>query len=227
MPLYRADQKDGGRFWTDDPNEARYYATNSGYGGGYLWALPTPERNAVLRLESVDDLDQYTSKDLDVGRGIWHVFDALERYPEIEDKVRSEGYTWIHYPDPLSDHPDARTFAYVGRSPQPPARLIERVQDTFHPNISALDAQLGIQPSSTKQERQDQSHRDALVLRKEAKAHDHNLRISTEEATPELWSVNDSTLSVKGVPAIRAWLGETLPKRRRPRPPGFPKRRGF
>ena len=187
--------------WTDDIEVARDYGRNSGYGGGYLWEMPTPPQVPSL---SVGDLKYYVDDPdkLDVTRGIWHVFDALEAYPEIEDRLRDEGHKWVKYGDPLAGHEDAETYAYIGTEPMPASSLVERIRDTYHRPVPELDARLGIEPEP----REFQSeHSQVKALRQEARALDADLRVSLE-SPPELWSVSDSPLSVKGLTNIRAWL---------------------
>ena len=98
----------------------------------------------MLSLDSVSDLEPYLSDpdDEDALRDEMYVFEALENHPEIEDRIRAQGYTWVKFPDPLSSHVDAETHSYIGTEPLPPARLVERIEGTYHPNNPTLDAQL-------------------------------------------------------------------------------------
>ena len=139
--IYRASNSDGGTYWAEDKETARYYADNSGFGGGYLWRHPYPRRSAIHRLKSPDALYDYVDDPERLGDE-WWVFDALERNPEATPRLRSEGHEWLEYPDPLSLHPDAWTLSYIGKKPLTETELVERVSGTYHPRVAKLDHQL-------------------------------------------------------------------------------------
>ena len=206
--MYRAADDDGGLYWTQNIAEARYYADNPGFGGGYLWRRPGPTPSKIIRIDHVQDLVPYTSRPdkLDPVYGNSYVFDALENLPEITERLREGGWEWVQYPDPLSEHPDAQTLAYIGVAPQQQSELMERVSGTYHPPLPSLDRRLGIAPAPLEEQNvASEGLQEVLRLRTVAKSKNADWTVSSEK-TPELWSKSDSKLSVKGIDAIRDYL---------------------
>ena len=217
--VYRTANQDGGAFWTTDPQIARSYADNSGYGGGYLWRREEPLARHVKKLKGLADVRPYvddTGK-LDSVYGVNYVFDALENMPEVAGRLREEGYEWVEYPDPLAADPDAWTLGYIGKAPLGGSELVERVADTHHPRVPELDARLGIKPTkevvaaktpmdSFEQEKLDRE-KAVSSLREQARELDSDLKISLENP-PQLWSLTDTSLSIRGVAAIKAYMAD-------------------
>jgi hypothetical protein len=129
MRLYRASEDaetvSEGSSWTKDYDGALAYTDNPGYGGSKIWKIDVPEENilditegqrnsykllaeAYLDYEGGDYTKVHELADEWDGYGYSHIYDLLERNPEVAEQLVENGHDWVTYFD---DFPDGlRTY---------------------------------------------------------------------------------------------------------------------
>lgn len=127
--LYRAsDQPDGGRWWSEDVEDARAYLDNPGFGGSTLYQIPQPREPALdWTAESPESIAEAFGRDVETFTATYHhvhdILDGPVPDEELRAELRGQGYVWVRLIDTFPE--GATSWFYLGDDP-PEGKPVQR-----------------------------------------------------------------------------------------------------